>query len=400
MKARMIAFALVLFCAAQADSLNCREVGAYTLNQGLGVEVDPGRNLAYLGSQSEVSVLDIANPAHPTKRSRVEASGMIDCVCPRSDRLYIPEMVYGLLEIWDVAVPDSPVRLNDYHTGGFPNGVGVEGSYAYVSDGVANLLVIDVSDPESLHEEGRCRLSDAPGRVALAGSYAYVTLGVPGLSIIDVSDPDSSHEVGFCPTPGSARDVAVAGNYAYVADCDYGLRIIDVSDPQSPTEAGYYYTPGYALDVAVAGSYAYVADNNAGLRVIDVSDPDSSHEVGFYDTPGWAEGVAVAGSYAYVAASTAGLRIIEFYGGSGAVEEGPGADALVANPGPTVVRGVLFLAEATSRKLQAASLLDATGRCVAALHAGTNDLSGFAPGVYFVKVESGTTSLTRKLVID
>jgi hypothetical protein len=55
---------------------------------------------------------------------------------------------------------------------------------------------------------------------------------------------------------------------------------------------------------------------------------------------------------------------------------------------PTVVRGVLFLAEATSPKPQAASLMDATGRKVAALHAGANDVRALAPGVYFVRQAS------------
>jgi len=51
---------------------------------------------------------------------------------------------------------------------------------------------------------------------------------------------------------------------------------------------------------------------------------------------------------------------------------------------PSVVRNVLLLRQSSGRKPQAASLLDAAGRRVAELHIGANDVSRFAPGVYFV----------------
>jgi len=57
----------------------------------------------------------------------------------------------------------------------------------------------------------------------------------------------------------------------------------------------------------------------------------------------------------------------------------------VMSAGPTVVRGVLFLPIASSRKLQAASLLDVSGRVVMDLHVGANDVSQLAPGVYFTR---------------
>jgi hypothetical protein len=71
--------------------------------------------------------------------------------------------------------------------------------------------------------------------------------------------------------------------------------------------------------------------------------------------------------------------------GSVGVEERPKAEARVANSSATVVRGVLFLAGATSCKPQAASLLDASGRKVLDLVPGPNDVSRLSPGVYFVR---------------
>jgi hypothetical protein len=70
-------------------------------------------------------------------------------------------------------------------------------------------------------------------------------------------------------------------------------------------------------------------------------------------------------------------------------------------PAPTVVRSILFLPEAASRKPQTAGLLDAAGRKVLDLHAGANDVGALAPGVYFIR-EAGaeaTEQAVRRVVI-
>ena len=54
--------------------------------------------------------------------------------------------------------------------------------------------------------------------------------------------------------------------------------------------------------------------------------------------------------------------------------------------GPTVVRGVLWLAPASSPKLQApCSLIDISGRKVMELRPGANDVRHLVPGVYFIR---------------
>jgi hypothetical protein len=59
-----------------------------------------------------------------------------------------------------------------------------------------------------------------------------------------------------------------------------------------------------------------------------------------------------------------------------------------ANPMPTVVRGILHLPGSSVERRASSVLLDAAGREVMELHAGANDVSGLAPGVYFVRAVS------------
>ena len=64
----------------------------------------------------------------------------------------------------------------------------------------------------------------------------------------------------------------------------------------------------------------------------------------------------------------------------------------------SVVRNVLLLPEASSRKPKAACcLLDAAGRRALDLHPGANDVSSLAPGVYFVR--EAQAQAVRKVII-
>jgi aminopeptidase N len=72
------------------------------------------------------------------------------------------------------------------------------------------------------------------------------------------------------------------------------------------------------------------------------------------------------------------------------IQEVPSDQVLVTSIGPTIVRGVLFLprdmteTSEVSDRVPRPALVDASGRIVLGLHAGANDVSRLAPGVYFV----------------
>jgi hypothetical protein len=173
----------------------------------------------------------------------------------------------------------------------------------------------------------------------------------------------------------SARNLAFVGSGG-------GIYVLDVSVPASPVKLSEIGARGEVYGLCYLDSILYAGDGPAGLRVISVADPAHPAEVGYCSTPGTAWGVAVSGDYAYVADDRAGLQIYQFYGGG--IEETSNAEVRTALPMPTVVRGVLFLSEASSRKPQATSLLDNSGRKVLDLHPGANDVRALAPGVYFV----------------
>jgi len=66
------------------------------------------------------------------------------------------------------------------------------------------------------------------------------------------------------------------------------------------------------------------------------------------------------------------------------IEEAPSAEVRMANVGPTVVRGILNLQSAVYNLQAEIALHDISGRKALDLHAGPNDVSRLAPGVYFI----------------
>ena len=86
--------------------------------------------------------------------------------------------------------------------------------------------------------------------------------------------------------------------------------------------------------------------------------------------------------------------------GAGTAEPGQPAGRDFA-PGATIVHGMLGLPSASGVARPARSvLLDISGRAVALLAPGANDVSRFAPGVYFVRQTTISGTGTRKVVFE
>ncbi|MGD8938283.1 MAG: hypothetical protein PVJ72_02830, partial [Gammaproteobacteria bacterium] len=131
--------------------------------------------------------------------------------------------------------------------------------------------ILDISTPTTPIEAGY--IDNISGDVAVSGNYAYVTNGLNGLVIVDITDLKALNVVGSISTRDNAVGVTINGNYAYIADLLGGLRVVDVSVPEAPVEVGVFYTPGITNAVAISGNYAYVADDGFGLGVYEFMAP-------------------------------------------------------------------------------------------------------------------------------
>jgi len=309
-------------------------------------------NYAYIGVGPRLVILDMTNPAHPTKVGESPVlPDIVQGITVSDNYAYVADYNGGL-QIIDISIPSAPKLIGSYDTPGYATDVAVSNGYAYVADYIKGFQIINVSNPAA---PTLSYSYDLPGaftdNVTISGNYAYVSAsslyifnisnpaspslignyvaagylnGVAvngsyayaanrdGLQIINISNPAVPSLIGSydlsSTAVGQSRSVAINGNYAYVADRYAGLQIINISNPAAPVLSGSYNTTGNAYDVTVSGNYAYVADTNAGLQILNISNPASPNLVSSYG--GEVVGVAVNGSYAYLGVGVNGLQII------------------------------------------------------------------------------------------
>ncbi len=271
---------------------------------------------AYLAAQDRLIIIDVSNPANPSEMGFYETSRVYD-VFVRDNYAYIARDIGSLLII-DISNPEEPDSVSSLETPGHPQGVCVEGDYAYIADGpIGGLQAIDVSNPEEPFEAGA--IDSLDGRdVFVSDNFAYVISEDNLLYIVDITDPDTLDVVGVCESGNSA--VFVIGNSAYVARSRFNnqslgaLQVIDVSEPENPVEIGVY---GYdrIRSIFVEEDFTFVACGGSGLLVLDSSDPEDYEIVSELHLESRANSVVVEGAYAYVSCRSyedgGSLRIID-----------------------------------------------------------------------------------------
>ena len=188
----------------------------------------------------------------------------------------------------------------------------------------ASLHVVDVRDPEALHELGRfdqtdahCGGSNACGPFGVRGlaadgrHHALLLYGRGGLATFDVADPTAPRTLRAAETDLWSGVASLAldptRRLAYVVGGGTELSIIDVSDTTSVREIIYSHELGGSV-VAVEGQHAYVVGGDAAseasrMRVLDVEDPSRPTPVGSLGLPGWAEAAVARRGLLVVATS-------------------------------------------------------------------------------------------------
>jgi hypothetical protein len=256
-------------------------------------------SLAYVANPfgSSLQVIDIANPTSPRVISGYGFGYCISGLTVAGNYVYLTFWGYdeGGLIAMDVSHPLSPHQLGIFHTN-YTYEAQVAGNYAYIAAYTSGLVIVDISNPNSLISVGSYNTIGAVYDIAVAGNYAYIVDDWIGLYIINITNPANPLVVGSCCI-GGLTGVAVQGNYAYTAGGS--LRIIDISNPAVPILLGICDIP--VNDVRVAGEYAFAGGDANGLYVVKISNPYAPLVVGHYDTPGQAGKSAIDGNLVYLA---------------------------------------------------------------------------------------------------
>lgn len=195
-----------------------------------------------------------------------------------------------------------------------------------------------------------------------------------------------------CYSP--AADKAYFGTYA-----GQDVAIIDCATRSLRTRIGFPSIPwGICADPATGNVYCTSRQTNQ-VFILDGSGDSVLATVAVGELPGTA--YWGAGRHRAYIANENGHSISVLRDAPGAIEETVNDGRGTAKVGPTIVRGVLPLPASPTPSIPV-SLLDISGRKVAELRPGENDIRALSPGVYYIAAGlhgPGSRQEVRKVVV-
>jgi hypothetical protein len=265
------------------------------------------------GKAGGLLVLDISNPLSPNIPDIDNSPGGAYAVESDGDRLYSANYDAGMM-ITDVTTPANPVVTNRVV---MPNAhwITVEGYYAYVTDLVNGLVLVDISTPGSETIADSVTFASSPSCVAVSGTYAYVAAGSSGLYIVENNPPGTLNIINNVPTAYSAEYVDIQGNYAYVATTTYPNTKLDIVNVVPPGTASIVHSVALTGDRTynpdVSGNYAYVPVENNGLVIVDISTPTTAFVTNTLPSSAAFQSVEYVSGYLFCADYTYGLTVFD-----------------------------------------------------------------------------------------
>jgi hypothetical protein len=213
-----------------------------------------------------VRIINIADPTAPFFVGEDNWYYGYGVMAPQEDTIlvYVAGGYWFVVE--DVRDPRYPTYVRRFDYAGDFRGVYVVDTIAYLACEQMGIVAYNLASTDTL-PIGQVDTPSNARNIHIGGDYAYVADGRAGLIIVDISDPRTPFIVSRYDTPDYANDVFVSGNYAYVADGEGGLQVITIEDPEDPTLYGSIET-SYADAVYVKDSLIFVADRDMGLVVI------------------------------------------------------------------------------------------------------------------------------------
>ncbi len=317
-------------------------------------------NYAYLlQGNNQLTILDVTDRAHPSMVSTSYISGTAFRFDVMGDYLYVAG---GNLAVWDVTNKAAPSAVGSLSFSGYEdiNDVIVEGTFAYLQDGMKGLVIANISDPVHPALAGTYEKAWTGDGISKSGNYIYAANWRGGMEIIDVSIPAQPQAVNGINPGGDSIEIVTDSHYAYIA-CDLiGLCVIDISSPNTPTNFGYYKLKpnGMVNSVIQQGSYLYFTKSENGLGIIDLGDPEF-REISSY--PAYDDNrfvyhtrfLAINGDYAYLGQCDQ-IEILNISNpisitpeGSFPLLAGSGCNYLMSHQGST-----LFILDNSNKQLQ------------------------------------------------
>lgn len=209
-------------------------------------------------------------------------------------RFAVLGLTVAQVSIVDVSDPANPRVLGSHAVTGPIADIAVSGPFAYVADAGSDLHVLDLSAAPS--EQMRAGVAGLAGIRALRVVSDRLLLAAIGaeLHLLDLRDPAAPRRLNTYPAAVPISDVDQVGTWVCLAGPAGGLEVTDLADPRVPRRLSY--TPGQGnpvLAVAAVGNDACVLLERGRLRLISLRDPAVPRTSGTWELLGGSTAVGV-----------------------------------------------------------------------------------------------------------
>ncbi|MCU7512101.1 MAG: T9SS type A sorting domain-containing protein [Ignavibacteria bacterium] len=281
-----------------------------------GEKIAVNGNYAYVTSLTDVgnyvTIADVSNPCSVKEVLKKNVENAFDLAI-KDKRLFVTADYKGLLS-FDLTNPESLLEDGSFRTAGLTGTVVRKGDYLYVAKNPDGIRVLDISKPSNpsevssyegpLHYEG-CNTLFVKDTILFAGIWGTDF----GFSVFSLANMPSLKKI-IALQPDNVAKIEVAGNYAYTAGVSEFL-IYDVTDPYHPKKIFSYSTdPVRNLDLAVNGSTLYLLEKLNRLKIFDVSNPAGAALISEIPVAN-ALNISLDGGYLYVNINYDGTKIFD-----------------------------------------------------------------------------------------
>lgn len=211
--------------------------------------------------------------------------------------------------------------------------VDISGNYAYLTNDLGVLYVIDIKDKENPSIIGKCPGINSANIVIVKDDYAYISYTewisddieaytVCGFYIVDIKDKENPELTGNYNTgennKKSVYGLFIEGDYAYInttVENENGeisrLEIVDISSKRNPKIVGATKVEGLPSSIWVKDNLAYININfydyekkeytkDSKLLILDIKDKENPKFLNSYKIPSNSWSIYVLGNYAYI----------------------------------------------------------------------------------------------------
>lgn len=285
---------IIMACAAQqTGDGRIENIARFKTGMAYGLAIKGSH--AYITTNSDLIIIDIADPKKPRRAGRLKIGTPIFGLKVVNRTAFLAASDKGLI-IVDVSNPKNPEIIGEYHDGGVVRRVGIVDNFCITSDFENGLNILDISDKSKPVKIGNLKFDRIRQFVATNDLVFLVDIG-KGLKIVDISDKTNPAEVTTVKETQGASSVEIERSRLFLGFFDGSIKIFDIKDPKSPGLLAEMVCPGEVLGMVAVDDYLFI--NYEGVLIKDISDLNAIIDIGHYRRRNGAHGIVYQDEYVY-----------------------------------------------------------------------------------------------------